>query len=461
MATGIPRQRAIGLDTERAVPTEAVEAVLQYEGKEPEEDILAGPRGAFARAWPLCAGVKSCWRNRMYFGENLAALRLLLDDPEVRGRVRLVYIDPPFATRSVFRSRNQIDAYSDLLVGAHYLEFLRKRLVILKELLADDGSIYVHLDDKMACHAKVVMDEVFGSSRFRNLITRKKCNPKNYTRKAFGNVADFVLFYSKSDDYVWNRAVEPWTRERALKEYEYVDPASGRRYKKVPVHAPGVRNGETGKPWRGKLPPPGKHWQYTPATLDEMDARGDIYWSPNGNPRRKVYLDQSEGVPVQDIWLGFRDAHNQNIKITGYPTEKNQELLRRVIDASSNEGDLVLDCFSGSGTTLDVASSLGRRWIGVDSSLTAVRTTLRRFAHGLSPMGDFVTPRQEPSRDGAALPLFGQAEDEADVPAAATNRPSILDFDLWVESSLAMDAEPLVEEWGSIVQKTAARPRTE
>ncbi|MGE0447470.1 MAG: site-specific DNA-methyltransferase, partial [Vicinamibacterales bacterium] len=139
MATGIPRQRAIGLDTERAVPTEAVEAVLQYEGKEPEEDILAGPRGAFARAWPLCAGVKSCWRNRMYFGENLAALRLLLDDPEVRGRVRLVYIDPPFATRSVFRSRNQIDAYSDLLVGAHYLEFLRKRLVILKELLADDG----------------------------------------------------------------------------------------------------------------------------------------------------------------------------------------------------------------------------------------------------------------------------------------------------------------------------------
>ncbi|GAB4452462.1 MAG: hypothetical protein Fur0044_47560 [Anaerolineae bacterium] len=140
-------------------------------------------------------------------------------------------------------------------------------------------------------------------------------------------------------------------------------------------------------------PPPGKHWQYPPKTLDEMDARGEIYWSPNGNPRRKVYLDESSGVPVQDIWLEFRDAHNQNIKITGYPTEKNPDLLARIIEASSNPGDLVLDCFAGSGTTLDVAARLGRRWIGIDNSPEAIKTTLRRFATGLERMGDFVAQR--------------------------------------------------------------------
>ena len=109
------------------------------------------------------------------------------------------------------------------------------------------------------------------------------------------------------------------------------------------------------------MPPPGKHWQYPPAKLDELDARGEIYWSPTGNPRRKVYLDKSDGVPLQDIWLDVRDAHNQNSHITGYPTEKPAELLRRIVQSSSNPGDLVLDCFAGSGTTLAVASELGRQ----------------------------------------------------------------------------------------------------
>ncbi len=108
------------------------------------------------------------------------------------------------------------------------------------------------------------------------------------------------------------------------------------------------------------LPPPGKHWQFTPQTLEEMDARGEIYWSPTGNPRRKVYLDESVGVTVQDIWLDFKDAHNQNVRITGYPTEKNPDLLALIVRASSHAGDIVLDCFSGSGTTLDAASQLGR-----------------------------------------------------------------------------------------------------
>jgi adenine-specific DNA-methyltransferase len=163
-----------------------------------------------------------------------------------------------------------------------------------------------------------------------------------------------------------------------------------------------VRHGETGKPWRGKLPPPGKHWQYPPATLDEMDARGEIYWSPTGNPRRKIYLESSEGVPLQNIWMDMRDAHNQNIHITGYPTEKPPALLARIIEASSNQGDLVMDCYAGSGTTLAVASSLGRRWIGVDRSEEAIKTMIHRFQHGTERMGDFVNRNRQPS----TLPLF-------------------------------------------------------
>jgi adenine-specific DNA-methyltransferase len=180
--------------------------------------------------------------------------------------------------------------------------------------------------------------------------------------------------------------------------------------------------------WHGMMPPPGKHWQYTPETLDAMDTRGEIFWSSNGNPRRKVYLDESEGIPAQDIWLDFKDAHNQNIEITGYPTEKNPAMLKRIIEASSNPDDLVLDCFSGSGTTLDVASQLKRRWVGVDNSLEAIKTTLNRFAHGTQPMGDYVdkTVKTPPQM----LPLF-----------------RISDFGLYAESHRNDELAELIKQW--------------
>ncbi|HXP63295.1 MAG TPA: site-specific DNA-methyltransferase [Dongiaceae bacterium] len=145
------------------------------------------------------------------------------------------------------------------------------------------------------------------------------------------------------------------------------------------------------------LPPPGKHWQFPPSVLEEMDRRGEVFWSSNGNPRRKIYLDASNGIPVQDIWLDFKDAHNQNIEITGYPTEKNIELLEQIISASSEQGSLVLDCFAGSGTTLVAAGNLGRRWIGIDNSREAINTIVNRLRFGSRPMGDYVTRKRTPA----------------------------------------------------------------
>jgi adenine-specific DNA-methyltransferase len=458
MATGIPKTQWNGdLTPASPAPTNSLDVCFSYPGKLPESEILATKPSDSVVLWPTNQRQEGKDENRLYYGDNLPLLASFLNDSAIREQVRLIYIDPPFATQSIFQSRSQADAYSDLLAGAHYIEFIRQRLILLRELLADDGSIYVHLDENMAFHIKVLMDEVFGKGNFRNWITRKKCNPKNYTRKTYGNVADFILFYTKSETYVWNRPVELWTDERALKEYEYIERETGRRYKKVPLHAPGVRNGETGKPWRGMSPPPGKHWQFAPKTLEEMDARGEIYWSANGNPRRKIYLDESKGIPVQDIWLEFRDAYNQNIKITGYPTEKNPDLLARIIQASSNPGDLVLDCFSGSGTALAVASQLGRRWIGIDNSSEAIATTLRRFAKGCERMGDFVSQKTSPQKNepGEApqqLSLFSletpnlssvqpnEVRDEKGNPAQ--------NFSIWATESSTGELEDILRQWG-------------
>jgi adenine-specific DNA-methyltransferase len=451
MATGIPRTRWHAAPD--ATPGNGKDVVntdvhLGYEGKKDREEILRTLPAVCHQMWPECQDQTA--RNQLYYGDNLPVLAALAHNPAVCGKVRLVYIDPPYATRSVFQSRNQNDAYTDLREGAHYLEFLRERLIFLREMLADDGSIYVHLDDNMAFLVKALMDEVFGRVNFRNWITRKKCNPKNYTRKVYGNIADFILFYSKSDSYVWHRPVDPWTEDKAAKEYQYFEAGTGRPYKKVPLHAPGVRNGETGRMWRGKQPPPGKHWQYPPRVLDEMDARGEIYWSPTGNPRRKIFLDQSEGIPVQDIWLDFRDAHNQNIAVSGYPTEKNPDLLARIIEASSNPGDLVLDCFSGSGTTLSAASHLGRSWIGVDNSLEAIGATLRRFGQGLEPMGDFVTGAEYSVPEGEAeanLPLFGPDQIGKPIPQKTPRHRIIRDFTLFAQEPCQGELDRLLEQW--------------
>ena len=325
--------------------------------------------------------------NRLYAGNNLDILSSLRKDKSVNGNVRLVYIDPPYATGFAFESATVGHAYFDDRVGHDYLNALRQRIIVLRDLLADDGSMYLHLDSTMIFHAKLLMDEIFGEKQFVNLVTRVKCNPKNQVRRGYGDVCDYLLFYSKGQHYVWNQPTLPWDESAGAKEYNCVEESTGRRYKKVPCHLPGVRNGETGLPWRGKLPPPGKHWVHSPSKLDEMDARGEIYWSPTGNPRRKLYLDQSAGRRQSSLWTEFRDTQNQNAEVTGYPTEKNLDMLRMIVKASSNPGDLVLDAYAGSGTTLAAAAENDRNWIGIDESSAAISTSIERLVLGTPMMG--------------------------------------------------------------------------
>ncbi len=374
MATGVPSKRRI---IKR-------DYTLGYTGKLARSEVLT-----LAAKEPVEIPIANA-AGRLFQGDNLSAMLWLGKQGSVRGKVRSVYIDPPYATAMAFVDREVNHAYDDHLDGADYLEFLRRRLLVLHDLLAEDGSIFVHLDQNMVFETKLLLDEVFGRDNFRNFITRKKCNTKNYTRNTFGNIADHILFYSKSDHYVWNRVYDEWTEDKIADEYPCLEQKTGRRFKKVPVHAPGVRPGPTGKAWRGKMPPPGKHWPYPPAKLDQLDAAGEIYWSPTGNPRRKVCFDSSKGIPAQDIWMNFKDPHNQNVLITGYPTEKNFDLVRRLVAATTNPGDLVLDCFCGSGTTLEAAASLGRKFLGIDIAAPAIKATVKRLHAGRSAMGDFV-----------------------------------------------------------------------
>jgi adenine-specific DNA-methyltransferase len=355
--------------------------------REPNPDKTTGPGSLAPRR--KCGPADT--KNRLYHGDNLEILPTLLNDGPA---VRCVYIDPPYGTQQKFaRKTTDHAAYCDAASGAAYLKSLRPRLELVRDILDDEGSMFIHLDASMVAEVKLMLDELFGATNFRAWITRRKCSSKNYTRKSFGDISDYVLFYSKTAKYVFNRQFGKRSPEQEAVDFPKIDKTTGRRFALVPLHAPGRRNGATGSEWRGMLPPEGKHWQWTPEKLDESDAKGDIYWTRNGTPRRKIWADESPGSSVANIWHDFRDPFNQNFAITGYPTEKNLDLLRRIVSAASNPGDLVLDCYAGSGTTLDAASSLERNWIGIDSGALAVALTQRRLAERVLSSDLLTDPR--------------------------------------------------------------------
>jgi len=323
-------------------------------------------------------------KSLLLYSENIKGLNYLLNNQNLKGKIDLVYIDPPFATGGNFtitngrsatisNSKNGNIAYTDTLKGSEFIEFLRERLILIRELLSEQGSIYLHIDYKIGHYVKVMMDEVFGIEYFRNDITRVKCNPKNFDRIGYGNVKDLILFYSKTSTPIWNEPREKYTEKDFEKLFPKTD-KQGRKYTTVPIHAPGeTENGKSNQPFKGIMPPVGRHWRTDVPTLEQWDKDGLIEWSSTGNPRKIIYADEREGKRVQDIWE-YKDPQYPD-----YPTEKNPDMLDLIIRTSSNEESIILDCFCGSGTTLKAAQLNGRKWIGIDQSEQAIRVTKEKI----------------------------------------------------------------------------------
>lgn len=309
-------------------------------------------------------------------GDNFDVMSAML--MQYKGKIDLVYIDPPFNTDQVFsvtetrvstisRPKKGTVVYSDEMTKDEFLNFMYRRFVLIHELLSDEGSLYVHIDTKMGPYFKVLLDEIFGDSAFKNDICRIKSNPKNFDRRAYGNQKDMVLFYAKTSKNIWNNITIKCNDEELAKRFSKTD-AMGRRYTTIPLHAPGESNPDspTGMSWRGMKPPEGRHWRTNPSEFDKLDSMGLIEWSSTGNPRIIKYADEHKGKKIQDLWE-FKDPQYPQ-----YPTEKNLDMLDLIVKQSSRTDSIVLDCFAGSGTALVASNNNGRRFIGIDNSSVAI-----------------------------------------------------------------------------------------
>lgn len=353
-----------------------------------------GPGGADWSDWPAAYP-----RGGLLFhGDNKDVLAHLLANG-FRGRVKLIYIDPPFDSGADYVRKVQLRGpkgtlkidgedyalgeqlqYTDIWSNDNYLQFMYERLLLLRELLSDDGSIYVHCDRNREHLLRCVMDEVFGPDHFQNVIVWQRTSARSDST-TFNHIHDTLLFYSSGSSFVFNPLKIPYNKEYLDRYYASVDPVSKRRFQAVDITAPGLRTGKTGQPWKGFQPAEkGRHWAQDPESLDRLDAEGHIYWpEKEGWPRLKRYLDEADGLAIQSLWTDVAPVNSQASTRSDYPTEKPERLLARIIAASSDPGDLILDCFIGSGTTAAVAQKLGRRWIGADINKGAIQTTAKRL----------------------------------------------------------------------------------
>ena len=347
---------------------------LIYQGKQSLNEI-------FLKAKAVDFKFHQSRKSIFLFGDNFIGLSAMMNSGYT-GKIDLVYIDPPFNTMQDFIiSENRMNAvsrpkkgniaYSDERLLDDFLEFIRERFVLIKELLSENGSLYVHIDYKIGHYVKLLLDEIFGRECFLNDIARIKSNPKNFSRRAFGNEKDLILFYAKNPKKnIFNDIRIPMTEAEIKQKFKSKDERG--YYNTVPLHAPGESNGITGKAWRGMFPPEGRHWRTSPEEFDKLDNNGMIEWSKTGNPRIKKYVKDHKGKKIQDIWE-YKDP-----QYPIYPTEKNFEMLDMIVKMSSNPDSIIMDCFAGSGTTLFAAQKNNRRFIGMDNSKVALKTIKER-----------------------------------------------------------------------------------
>ena len=402
--------------------------------------------------------------NKLYFGDNLDILREHVADESVD----LIYLDPPFnsnATYNVlFRERSgdesaaQITAFEDTwrwgieseiafrevvtdgpydlgrllqsmreFLGQNdmmaYLTMMSQRLIELHRVLKPTGSIYLHCDPTASHYLKLLMDATFGVENFRNEITWKRTGAHGGANR-WGPIHDTVLFYSKSDDHLWNRTYQPYDALYLKRHYRHEDERG--RYRLVALTGAGTTSGDSGKAWRGVDPTDsGRHWAVpmrslrnaypgrtdldelaTKEKLDLLNDAGLVFWPRSGNvPQHKRYLDENPGVPIQDMVTDIPPIGARAQERLGYPTQKPEALLERIINASSKGGDVVLDPFCGCGTAVAVAEKLKRRWIGIDITHLAISLIRHRLQDSF---GDDLKPYEvvgDPKDVGSAEAL--------------------------------------------------------
>jgi len=331
------------------------------------------------------------WTNKLIWGDNKLILSSLKNGPlreeiEAQGGLKLIYIDPPFDVGADFSMDIEIGgdtftkkpnileeiAYRDTWgKGADsFIAMIYERLVLIRDLLAEDGSIYVHCDWRVNSFIRLVLDEVFGNDGFINEILWKCSSAHSNTVKKYDVTNQVIYFYTKTDNYLWNLQYGEYDEDYVEQYYRYKE-EDGRRFKSTDL---------TGRAnpvyeWKGVKRP----WAYAKKTLDELEAQGKIFWTRNGIPRLKQYLDEMPGTALQTIWADINPVKSWFTETAGYPTQKPEALLERIIKASSNKGDLIADFFCGSGTTAAVAEKLGRKWIVSDLGKFAIHTTRKRM----------------------------------------------------------------------------------
>ncbi len=387
-----------------SVPTQVVEIVRPGKASA-ADDKLPGITAAqqTSRAHELPPN-RLIWTN-----DNIVALRTLLDerdpvakDYRYRGKIDLVYIDPPFMVQGDFLADNAIDieldedehveakkepslveilAYKDTWRQGldSFLSMLRERLVLLKDLLAPTGSIYVHLDWHAVHYVKVLMDEVFGYENFLNEIVWKRTSARGDSR-GFNLIHDTILAYGASPKTHWHPVNGPFAAEYVRSHYGQIDPKNGKRFTLVSMRSPNPRPNLMFE-WKG-YKPHANGWAYSPETMARFDAEGLIYYPPGGPGKAQLrlrrYLDD-EGLPLSALWVDIPAVNSQAGERMGFPTQKPVGLVERIIAASCPLGGTVLDCFIGSGTTAEAAARLDRRWIGIDNGKYAIHLTRKRL----------------------------------------------------------------------------------
>lgn len=254
------------------------------------------------------------------------------------------------------------------------------RLLELRRVLKQTGSIYLHCDPTAAHYLKLLMDAIFGIQCFRNEITWKRTSAHANVGQRFASVQDRILFYTVSDKWAWNQLHLPYTGDYIKSHYAQIDADSGRQFTTRDLTA-SMQRASTGQlyEWKGLRPPPSRCWAYTKENMEVFESRGLLVYSDRGMPRLKLYLDEMPGTPCDDMWTDISPINSQAQERLGYPTQKPQSLLERIVSASSNEGEVILDPFCGCGTSIHAAQKLRREWVGIDITHLAISLIEKRL----------------------------------------------------------------------------------